>query len=107
VTIQPTHHKDRQLRSARQVCLPLALVLIGSLVANLASAQMPTIVTVSETYTHVATDGGAGGYEAFPDVVRLGDGRLLCAFYAGYGHISTPTDALPSVNPLEVKRVQK
>jgi hypothetical protein len=44
----------------------------------------------------VATDGGAGGYEAFPDVTRLSDGRLMCAFYAGYGHISLPTVTYPN-----------
>jgi len=29
-------------------------------------------------------DAGAGGYEAFPDVCRLSDGRLMAVFYAGY-----------------------
>lgn len=35
-------------------------------------------------------DAGAGGYESFPDVCRLRDGRLLCVFYAGYYHVSLP-----------------
>ncbi len=43
----------------------------------------------------VCTDAGAGGYEAFPDVCRLKDGRLLCVFYAGYGHVALPTEKLP------------
>ena len=46
----------------------------------------------------VCSDGGAGGYEAFPDVARLsplpggdsGSGRLICVFYAGYTHVSLP-----------------
>ncbi len=43
-----------------------------------------------EDYVFVTHDGGAGGYEAFPDVCRLKDGRLLCVFYDGYGHIAFP-----------------
>jgi len=29
----------------------------------------------------VCQDGGAGGYEAFPDVCRLADGRLIAPHY--------------------------
>lgn len=43
----------------------------------------------------VCRDGGAGGYEAFPDVCRLADGRLIAVFYAGYGHVSLPTTQWP------------
>jgi len=43
----------------------------------------------------VCRDAGAGGYEAFPDVCRLKDGRLMAVFYAGYGHVSLPTPAWP------------
>ena len=46
-------------------------------------------------YVHVCEDAGAGGYEAFPDVSRLSDGRLMCVFYAGYGHIALPNEKLP------------
>ena len=46
-------------------------------------------------FVHVCQDAGAGGYEAFPDICRLRDGRLMCVFYAGYGHIARPTPALP------------
>ncbi|MCP4644822.1 MAG: DUF1080 domain-containing protein [bacterium] len=46
-------------------------------------------------YVHVCKDAGAGAYEAFPDVCRLNDGRLMCVFYAGYGHVSMPNEALP------------
>lgn len=44
----------------------------------------------AKDYQYVCQDGGAGGYESFPDVCRLRDGRLLCVFYAGYGHVSLP-----------------
>ncbi len=43
----------------------------------------------------VCRDAGAGGYEAFPDVCRLKDGRLMVVFYAGYGHVALPNDRLP------------
>ena len=46
-------------------------------------------------FTYVCTDAGAGAYEAFPDVCRLSDGRLMCVFYAGYGHVALPNAQLP------------
>ena len=46
-------------------------------------------------WTPVCTDAGAGGYEAFPDVCRTADGRLLAVFYAGYGHVAMPNAQLP------------
>ncbi len=46
-------------------------------------------------FVHVCTDAGAGAYEAFPDVCRLSDGRLMCVFYAGYGHVAMPNEKLP------------
>ncbi|MBX3178301.1 MAG: exo-alpha-sialidase [Candidatus Hydrogenedentes bacterium] len=46
-------------------------------------------------FTYVCTDAGAGGYEAFPDVCRLSDGRLMCVFYAGYDHVALPNEQLP------------
>src|SRR5690606_23620475 len=48
-----------------------------------------------QDFVYVCTDAGAGAYEAFPDVCRLSDGRLMCVFYAGYAHVSLPNDALP------------
>ncbi len=41
-------------------------------------------------FVYVCQDGGNGGYEAFPDVCRLKDGRLACVFYAGWTHVSLP-----------------
>jgi len=46
-------------------------------------------------FIYVCEDAGAGGYEAFPDACRLNDGRLMCVFYAGYGHIALPNEQLP------------
>lgn len=51
--------------------------------------------TVAATFVYVCRDAGAGGYQAFPDVCQLRDGRLMCVFYAGGGHISRPSEQLP------------
>lgn len=59
-------------------------------------SQAEVSVEVSSSFTYVVTNGGGGGYEAFPDVTRLQDGRLMCAFYEGYSHISPPTTAYPN-----------
>ena len=50
---------------------------------------------VAAPFVYVCQDAGAGGYEAFPDVCRLSDGRLIAVFYAGYGHVSMPCPRLP------------
>ncbi len=46
-------------------------------------------------HVEVCRDGGAGGYEAFPDICRLADGRLMVVFYAGYDHVSLPKPEHP------------
>jgi hypothetical protein len=46
-------------------------------------------------FVYVCRDGGAGGYEAFPDVCRLEDGRLMAVFYAAYDHVGLPTARWP------------
>lgn len=52
-------------------------------------------VTALQGWVPVCTDAGAGAYEAFPDVCRTADGRLLAVFYAGYGHVAMPNEKLP------------
>ena len=47
-------------------------------------------------FVRVCSNGGAGGYEAFPDVCRLADGRLFCVFYDGYTHVSLPNEKYPN-----------
>jgi len=59
------------------------------------TAPAPAALRPGVDFVHVCTNGGAGGYEAFPDVCRLNDGRLMCVFYAGYGHISFPNADWP------------
>lgn len=53
------------------------------------------LVIPPPSYIVVCEDAGAGGYEAFPDVCRLKDGRLMVVFYAGYGHVALPNERLP------------
>ncbi|MBN1554708.1 MAG: exo-alpha-sialidase [Phycisphaerae bacterium] len=53
-------------------------------------------VEVSSSFSYVVTNGGYGGYEAFPDLARLQDCRLMCAFYEGYSHISPPKAGYPT-----------
>lgn len=50
----------------------------------------------SNEFITVVSDGGNGAYEAFPDVCRLNDGRLLVAFYDGWTHISLPNADRPN-----------
>ena len=58
------------------------------------AAAAPLIETGD--FVYVCQDAGAGAYEAFPDVCRLNDGRLLCVFYAGWEHVSLPNETHPS-----------
>jgi hypothetical protein len=66
-----------------------AVLTLGLFALSTASAAEPP------GFRYVCRDAGAGGYEAFPDVCRLADGRLMCVFYAGYGHVALPNEKLP------------
>ena len=46
-------------------------------------------------FVTVCKDAGAGAYEAFPDVCRLGKDKLMAVFYAGNSHVSLPSQKLP------------
>ena len=59
-----------------------------------ALAKPWTPIKRPQTWVHVCTDA-RGGYEAFPDVCRMADGRLVAVFYAGYGHVAMPNEKLP------------
>ena len=67
---------------------------------------LATIVLLSISYKHgaagtavgivsVCDNAGAGGVEQFPDLCRLADGRLMCAFYEGYSHVSFANETYP------------
>ncbi len=81
------------------------LILMGMIVLDVhgvACAESPSVYSSgadAPTVT-VCSDGGAGAYEAFPDVARIttpdGKSRLMCVFYAGYTHVSLPNaESLP------------
>ena len=75
----------------------IAVVCVTSCLGDRSCPQVMAIsIDVSDSFVYVATDGGAGGYEAFPDVTRLQDGRLMAVFYAGYAHISPPNQPYPN-----------
>lgn len=63
-----------------------ALLIVAAHAATAAGAK---------SFVYVCQDAGAGAYEAFPDVCRLSDGRLMAVFYAGYGHVALPNEQLP------------
>ncbi len=65
--------------------------------ASASTESHPSTVTV-------CSDGGAGAYEAFPDVCRLPDGRLQCIFYASYTHVGVPNDRWPKGGRISVCR---
>jgi sialidase-1 len=41
-------------------------------------------------FVTIPQDPTGGGYQAWPDIARLQDGRLMCVFYNGNGHGSSP-----------------
>ncbi len=49
----------------------------------------------SPYYRRISRGESAGSYQAFPDACRLQNGDILCVFYAGYGHVSTPNKDYP------------
>ncbi len=61
-------------------------------------------VTPRPHYKIVASGEAAGGYAAFPDLCRARSGDLLCVYYSGYGHISTPNDAWPAGGRVQLVR---
>lgn len=78
-------------RNAVRTAAPIVLALVASLaVAPALAGESP-----GRDFVYVCRDGNAGGYEAFPDVCRLADGRLMAVFYAGYDHVSLPAPKRP------------
>jgi len=73
----------------------MKLPLLLSLVVLPAFAASAEPLLEKQDFVYVCTDAGAGAYEAFPDVCRLQDGRLMSVFYAGWEHVSLPNDANP------------
>lgn len=70
-------------------------VVLAAVSASAQEAEPPLELEKGKDFIHVCEDAGAGAYEAFPDVCRLQDGRLMCVFYAGWKHVSLPDEAHP------------
>jgi sialidase-1 len=60
--------------------------------------------TANAQHDIVCSGKAAGGYAAFPDICRMARGELLCVFYSGYGHISTPNAAWPNAGRIMAVR---
>jgi hypothetical protein len=78
------------LRRAAIVVLIVVTTLALLAIPGTAAEERP-----GHEFVLVCADGGAGGYEAFPDVCRLTDGRLMTVFYASYDHVGLPTPQWP------------
>ncbi len=72
-----------------------AALIVAGLLALLAGPGIAGEERPGHEFVLVCRDGGAGGYEAFPDVCRLADGRLMAVFYASYDHVGLPTAQWP------------
>ncbi|MDD8025632.1 MAG: exo-alpha-sialidase [Acidobacteriota bacterium] len=88
------------MRKAGQwfIALAVSIALVGPVSGASRSGVQASAIpgqTAGRDFVYVCRDAGAGGYEAFPDVCRLSDGRLMAVFYAGYGHVSLPASAWP------------
>lgn len=70
-----------------QIATLFVLVLCGF--SSLGIAAEANIVVIPK-------DPTGGGYQSFPDVARLQDGRLMCTFYCGYWHISPANAQWPN-----------
>ncbi len=73
----------------------LSILLAAIVMGSDAQASQGEPPVPPRSFVYVCEDAGAGGYEAFPDVCRLQDGRLMVVCYAGYGHVSLPSEQLP------------
>ena len=69
--------------------------LIQSALATLLAIYCFCQLVAGSEFVYVCRDAGAGGYQAFPDICRLQDGRLTCAFYASHAHIGLPCTEHP------------
>lgn len=87
-----------QMTSSRGMLPAIGFACILAFVATCSNgngAEPAEATSKKSEHVVVCRDAGAGAYEAFPDVCRLKDGRLMAVFYAGYGHVSLPNEKLP------------
>jgi len=81
----------REFRSFKQARFTMTLPRM-----TWAFATSILLATTAPAQRQIVCSGeAAGGYAAFPDVCRLRNGELFCAFYSGYGHVSIPNAKWP------------
>jgi sialidase-1 len=86
-TIDPTHTylPGENTMTLQRCCLTSVLLTIA---LGLQSAPAADFIQFQE-------DSHGGGYQAFPDVCRLQDGRLMAVFYSSYAHVGLPNQDHP------------
>src|SRR5262249_13517122 len=72
-----------------------SVLLTIALVAIIPGISQPLQAVSPRPHQIVVSGKSAGGYTAFPDLCRTRTGDLLCVFYSGYGHVSTPNKEWP------------
>lgn len=92
-------HRTLKARPAWVRRVPFRLSLVVAFLASLSSRGAEPMqsgpLEAGHAFRYVCQDAGNGGYESFPDVCRLKDGRLMVVFYAGRDHISLPNPGQP------------
>jgi sialidase-1 len=81
----PSDHWRSKMTGCRSRIIPI-----------LAAAMCCLQAAWGADFVRIPHDPNTGNYEAFPDVCRLQDGRLLAVFYAGYTHVSAPNKRWPN-----------
>ncbi len=81
-------------REFRVLVAGLALTLPAWLSQRATAAETP-LANPAPEFRYLCQDAGAGGYESFPDLCRLRDGRILAVFYAGWDHVALPRTEWP------------
>jgi len=87
------HLRSRYLSPGTLIIM--AMLLCVQRGARAEDPSAPRTLERGKDFITVVREAEAGGYEAFPDIVRLADGRLMVAFYAGYQHVSLPNEVWP------------
>lgn len=73
-----------------------AIVVLLSIAAAFNAIHAADSTSPESSLPRVISKGEAAGtYQAFPDVCRARNGDLVCVFYAGYGHVSSPKEGWP------------
>jgi len=81
--------------SGLTVVIAIVTILLDIVLPSARAGDASPPLVRGEDFLTIVRNSGAGGYEAFPDIAHLNDGRLMVVHYAGYSHISMPNDVWP------------